>query len=188
MTTYLLPCDCAADVAVTAGQAGGRVTCRQCGRELAVPKFGDLARLRRQEAVVRPGARLWRPAKAVVFLGAIVCAAALLVALWLAPRATSALDERALRAAVLSVDDLTVYRVWSEGLSRERVRRPPADEELALLRQTRFADGLRGVLHIVAACGALAALAAGLRLVLSSLPSGSGGHSGTTAPNVGGRR
>lgn len=153
-----------------------------------MPKLGDLARLCRQEAVVRSSARLWRPAKAVALLGAIVCAGGLLAALWIAPRATGVLDERALRAAVLSVDDLTVYRVWSEGLSRERVRRPPADEELALLRQTRFADGLRGMLHIVAACGALATLAAGLRLFLASPPSGSSVQSGTTAPAAGGQR
>lgn len=171
MTTYLVPCDCSADVAVTAGQAGGRVECRQCGREIAVPKLGDLARLRRQEAAARPHYEAWRPAQAVVFLGAIASAGALLASLWIAPRASGVLDERSLRAAVLAVDDLTAYRVWSEGLSRVGVRRPPADQELALLRQTRFADGMRGGLHLVAACGALAALAAGLRLALAAKPS-----------------
>jgi hypothetical protein len=155
---------------VTAGQAGGRVECRQCGRELAVPKLGDLSRLRRQDAAPRPHGVAWRPAQAVVFLGAIASAAALLASLWIGPRATGVLDERSLRTAVRAVDDLTAYRVWSEGLSRVGVRRPPADEELALLRQTRFADGIRGGLHLVAACGALAVVAAGLRLALAAKP------------------
>ncbi|MEI6239561.1 MAG: hypothetical protein WCR51_04170 [Planctomycetia bacterium] len=188
MTTYLLPCECTADVVVTAGQAGGRVTCGRCGRELLVPKLGDLAAMRRQEAVVPAGNPTWRPAQAAAFLGVIVSAGALLATFWIAPRATGVLDERALRAAVLSADDLTVYRVWSEGLSRTGVRRPPADEELMLLRQSRFADGMRGVLHLVAACGAVAAIAAGLRLALASKPVASGGAPGKTAGHVGAYR
>lgn len=184
MTTYLLPCECSADVAVTAGQAGGRVTCRQCGRELEVPKLGNLARLPRHDAAARPGTVGWRPAQAVVFLGAIASAGALLASLWIAPRATGVLDERALRAAVQSVDDLTAYRVWSEGLARAGVRRPPAEEELALLRQSRFADGMRGILHLVAACGALATLAAGLRLWLAAKPSGSRDKPGNVAEHA----
>jgi hypothetical protein len=78
------------------------------------------------------------------------------------------LDERALRAAVLTVDESTAYRVWSEVLARANVRRPPSEEELALLRRMRFADGMRGVLALVAAGGTLAALAAGVRLMMDT--------------------
>jgi len=168
MTTYLLPCECTADVAVTAGQAGGRVTCGQCGRELGVPKLGDLARLRRKDVAESGRPMTWRPAQAVAFLGTMVAVGAALGAVWIAPRTAGVLDERALRAAVLTVDDLAVYRVWSEGLSRTGVARPPADEELALQRQTRFADSMRGVLGVVAATAALAGLAAGARLLMDS--------------------
>lgn len=110
----------------------------------------------------------WRPAQAVAFLGTMVAVGAALGAVWIAPRTAGVLDERALRAAVLTVDDLAVYRVWSEGLSRTGVARPPADEELALQRQTRFADSMRGVLGVVAATAALAGLAAGARLLMDS--------------------
>lgn len=176
MTAYLLQCECTADVAVMAGQAGGRVICGQCGRELNVPKLGDLGRLRRKDVAESRQPAAWRPAQAVAFLGTIVAVGAALGALWVAPRVTGVLDERALRAAVLAVDDLAAYRFWNDGLSRMGVARPPADEELALLRQTRFADSMRGVLALVAAGGGLAALAAGAWLVMDSKrgPTGAG--------------
>jgi len=43
--SYLLPCDCSARIPVGPGQAGGSVTCPQCGIVTKVPRLGDLARL-----------------------------------------------------------------------------------------------------------------------------------------------
>jgi hypothetical protein len=188
MTTYLLPCECTADVAVTAGQAGGRVTCPQCGREVIVPKLGDLARVRRKEVAEHARTVAWRPAQAVAFLGAIVAAGSLAGALWFAPGTAGVIDEQALRAAVLTVDESTAYRVWSEVLARANVRRPPSEEELALLRRMRFADGVRGVLALVAAGGALAALAAGVRLMMDTKLQGVETQPGEAARRAGASR
>ncbi len=164
MATFLLPCHCSTEVAVTPGQAGGSVACPQCGRSIPVPKLRDLGRLRREDLVDNHAGATWRPAHAVFLLGALLAAASLAGAMWLGRTPAGVVDDAALRSAVLSADDLTVYKAWTEGLSSAGVRRPPADEELALVRRARFADGMRGVLHAVAAGGALAAAGAGLVL------------------------
>jgi hypothetical protein len=161
MTAFFLPCDCSADVVVTAGQAGGSVECPRCGRTLSVPKLRDLGRLRRQDRgdIAPTAAR--HPARAVAILGTILAAASWLGGLWVASGpAPPATDDAMLRSAVLSADDLAIYKVWNEGLARAVVRRPPTAEEEVILRQARFAEGVRGVLNIVAAGAALAAAGA----------------------------
>lgn len=164
MTAFLLACECTADVAVTPGQAGGSVACPNCGRMLSVPKLRDLGRLRRQDAGrITPGPT-WRPTHAVALLGSLVAAACWVAGLWFTPSSAGVVDEALLRSAVLSADDLAIYKVWNEGLFRAGVRRPAADEEQALLRRARFADGVRGVLHTVAVGAALAAAGAALLL------------------------
>ncbi|MFM8379741.1 MAG: hypothetical protein ACKOB1_10510 [Planctomycetia bacterium] len=166
MTAFLLPCECSAEVAVTAGQAGGSVVCPRCGRTLAVPKLRDLGRLRRQDRGESGSRKTWRPTHAVVLVGALVAAASWIGGLWIARDSGVAVDEALLRSAMLSADDLAVYKIWSEGFSRAGVRRPPADEEQVILRRARFADGMRSVLNLVAAGAGLAA--AGAAIVLWS--------------------
>ena len=180
MTAFLLPCDCSADVVVTAGQAGGSVHCPRCGRTLAVPKLRDLGGLERDDHTESPQKSAWRPAHAVVLLGAILAAVSWLGGLWFASGPTRLVDDAVLRSAVLSVDDLAIYKVWTEGLARAGVRRPPADEEQALLRRARFADGMRNVLHVVAAAAALAA--AGAAAVLWSARRPSSGRDAAADP------
>lgn len=166
MTAFLLPCECSAEVAVTAGQAGNSVACPRCGRTLCVPKLRDLGRLRRDDRGAVASVKTWRPAHAVALLGVLLAATAWVGGLWFAQGSAVAVDEALLRSAVLSADDLAIYKVWSEGLSSAGVRRPPADEEQAVLRQARFAEGMRSALNIVAAGAGLAA--AGAVLVLRS--------------------
>jgi len=166
MTAFLLPCECSADVAVTAGQAGGTVACPRCGRTLFVPKLRDLGRLKREDRRAVASVRTWRPAHAVALLGMLLAAAAWVGGLWFARDSAVAVDDALLRSAVLLADDLAIYRVWSDGLSRAGVRRPPADEEQAILRRARFAEGMRSVLNTVAAAAGLAA--AGAAIVLWS--------------------
>lgn len=166
MASYGLPCECGAEITVTAGQAGGRVTCPRCARGVAVPKLRDLAALVRRTHAAEPSGGTWRPAHAVTLLGAIVCATSLAAAAWLGRGPSAAVDERALRAAVMAADDMAVYRGWSGELARATVRRPPADQELAVLRQARFFGSLARGLSVVAAAGFLAALAGGGMLML----------------------
>lgn len=174
MTAFLLPCECSTDVVVTAGQAGGTVTCPQCGRTLAVPKLRDLGQLRQDVHGETLSGTAWRPAHAIALLGALVAAASWVGGLWLGSGSAVAIDEARLRATVLSVDDVAIYKVWSDGLSRAGVRRPPADEEQVLLRRARFADGIRTMLHIVAAGAALASGAAAMTLFGPTRPSSGG--------------
>lgn len=168
MTAFLLPCECSAEVPVTAGQAGGDVACPRCGRTLCVPKLRDLGRLERDDRGPVAAVKTWRPAHAVALLGVLVAATAWAGGLWFARNSTVAVDEALLRAAVLSADDLAIHKIWSEGLSRAGVRRPPADEEQAVLRQARFAESMRSMLNFVAVGAGLAA--AGAAIVLWSAP------------------
>jgi len=179
LMAYLLPCTCSAEVVVTAGQAGGSVDCPRCGRVLSVPKLRDLDGLRRHDTgEIRPVVA-WRPASAVALLGAILALAAWLGAAWLAPDRAGAVDDAVLRSAVLSADDLAIYRVWSEGLSRAGVRRPPAEEEQIVLRRAQYAEGMRSVLHTAAVGAALASAGAMLVLWSAKRPSpGRDAHSG----------
>ena len=147
---------------MTAGQAGGSVACPRCGRALSVPKLRDLGALERHEPGETSPQTTWRPAHAIALLGAIVAVASWLGGLWIARDSAVAVDDALLRSAVLAADDMAIYRVWSEGLSRASVRRPPADEEQVLLRRARFADSMRSVLNIVAAGAGLAAVAAAI--------------------------
>ena len=174
MTTFLLPCECTADVAVNAGQAGGNVVCPRCGRRLSVPKLRDLGRLRRQESALAARGVPWRPAQAVALVGSIIAVGAWLASLWFAPQAAGAIDERSLRSAVLSADDMAIYTIWTEVLAKTGVRRPPSDEENALLRRSGFADGVRSILHLVAGCGAVAAGIAAAMLWCTPKPKAAG--------------
>lgn len=149
---------------MTAGQAGGSVTCPRCGRILSVPKLRDLGALERQEPRETSPRTTWRPAHAIALLGAIVAVASWLGGLWIAWDSAVAVDDALLRSAVLAADDMAIYRVWSEGLARASVRRPPADEEQVLLRRARFADSMRSVLNLVAVGAGLAAAAAAIVL------------------------
>lgn len=167
MTTYGLPCECGAEIPVTAGQAGGHVTCPRCARDVAVPKLRDLGQLGRRESFGVKPAGAWRPAHAATLLGSIIFITALAAATWLDRGPTSAIDEQALRAMILAADDLAVYRGWTGELSRASVYRPPADQELAVLRRARFAGALSRGLSVVAGAGLLAALAGVSMLLLA---------------------
>lgn len=167
ITAFGLPCECGAEIAVTAGQAGGRVTCMSCGREAVIPKLRDLEPFRRQRTVAAQAAGHWKPAHAATLLGSLVFVSAVAGAAWFDRSLSPAVDEGALRAMILSADDLTVYRGWTGELCRARVYRPPADQELAVLRRARFAGALSRGLSVVAGVGLLAALAGGGVLLLA---------------------
>ncbi|NDC55026.1 MAG: hypothetical protein EBZ74_12360, partial [Planctomycetia bacterium] len=140
-TSFLLPCECAADVVVTAGQAGGIARCPRCGRDLAVPRLRDLGRLRRREPD-STAALPWRPAHAAALLGAVVAALALVARSWVGLLPGDGFDEAALRAAVMAADDREIARAWYGGLWRNRVRRLATEEEFRIQWRARFSSGL----------------------------------------------
>lgn len=177
---YLLPCPCSAEVVVTAGQAGGGVDCPRCGRVLSVPKLRHLREQGREDPGDTAPVVAWRPASAVALVGAILALAAWLGAAWLAPGRAGAVDDAALRSAVLSADDVAIYKEWSDRLCRAGVRRPPADEEEIVLRRARVVEFMRSALHTVAVGAALAA--AGAMLVLWSAKRPSPGRDARPGP------
>lgn len=173
MKTFLLPCACSADIPVSAGQAGGRVTCPSCGRAVDVPKLRELGQLHEQKKPPESQTR-WSPSHAVLLAGAVVAAIAWLASVLVLPRTGSVIDPAALRAAVEAASDQDIYKAWKQGLSRSGVQRPPTDEEQRFLRTSRFSDGVSRGLQIVAALGAIAAAAAAMKVFAQ--PASGGGR------------
>lgn len=172
MKTYLLPCSCSVDIPVSAGLAGGRVNCPSCGRAIDVPKLRELSRLQERPAPVVTQTR-WSPAHAVLLAGAAAAVIAWAASLLILPRTDSAVDLAAIRAAVRSAPDEDIYRVWKQGLSRSGVDRPPTPEEEKRLRASRFSEGVSRGLNILGGLGAVAAIAAALRVFAQPAAGGS---------------
>jgi hypothetical protein len=173
MKIFLLPCDCSADIPVSAGLAGGRVNCPSCGRAVDVPKLRELGQLREQQRAVAEQTR-WSAAHAVLLAGTAVAAIAWAASLLVLPRTNSVVDPAAIRAAVQAASDQDIYRAWKQGLSRSGVQRPPTDEEQKLLRTSQFSGGVSRGLQILGALGALAAVAAAIKVV--GQPAAGGGR------------
>jgi len=173
MKIFLLPCPCTADIPVSAGLAGDRVTCPSCGRAVDVPKLRELGQLRTQERA--PALQThWSAAHAVLLAGAALAAISWTASLLVLPRAGIAVDPAAIRAAVQAAPDQDIYRAWKQGLSRSGVQRPPTEEEQKLLRTSQFSGGVSRGLQMLGVLGALAATAAAIRV--SGKPAAGGGR------------
>ena len=83
-TVYLLPCSCGEKLQVDRSQAGLSVPCR-CGATLSIPTLRGFAELERPDQIEPTPPRTWGARQAVLFLGTLVSAAALLAVggLWL---------------------------------------------------------------------------------------------------------
>ena len=131
-----------------------------------------LARLRERPAPLSTQTR-WSPAHAVLLAGAALAVIAWASSLLVLPRTDSAVDLAAIRAAVRSAPDEDIYRVWKQGLSRSGVDRPPTPEEEKRLRASRFSEGVSRGLNILGGLGAVAAIAAALRVFAQPAAGGS---------------
>jgi hypothetical protein len=185
MKKFLLRCECAADIAVGAGQSGGRATCPACGRSVAVPKLRELERLRELVPDTVAARPRWSPAHAVALLGtvvAVVAWAAAMIMTGSTPR--GAVDLDAYRAAVNAASDSQVYAAWKRG-TYDSVQRPPTRDEEKLQQTFRFAGGISRTLQIIGGLGALTALVGGAAAVAgraSGTPVASS-RSGPSVPN-----
>lgn len=159
------------DIPVSAGLAGGRVSCPSCGREVDVPKLRDLSRLREQPSAV-PTQTRWSAAHAVFFAGAALAAVSFVAAALVLPRTDTAVELDGIRAAVRAAPDQDIYKAWKQGLARSGVARPPTSEEQRLLRTSRFAIEVSRWLQLLGGLGALAAAAAGVRAFTQSAAGG----------------
>lgn len=174
---YLLPCTCAHRVPVGAGQAGGRVACPACGRELDVPRLRDLG----SYAVTRPAdaaaaVRPVGPARGV----AIAAAAVAVVAGSLAASVVhlggffcrQPPGPTMIRAAVEAAPPVQVQAMW-QTLSKTGVRRPVTDEEFRLQQFAAHAAGVAWFLWAVAGAAAVIA-AVGTAMAMSARRGASG--------------
>jgi hypothetical protein len=149
--TFLLPCaGCACEIEVVAGQAGGQVECRSCGRRNDVPKFRDLGQLRIKSQVVSSQAS-WGLAQAVA-------------SAWVGSVPTAAFDSNQIRANIEAGDDAALYQSLRD-YARSSVDRPPMVGEVLLQRQSLFVQGISRTLYAIGGLGALAAIAAGLAML-----------------------
>jgi hypothetical protein len=150
--TFLLPCaGCACEIEVVAGQAGGQVECRSCGRRNDVPKFRDLGQLRIKSQVVSSQAS-WGLAQAVALAGVACATLAWGAAAWVGSVPTAAFDSNQIRANIEAGDDAALDR-------------PPMVGEVLLQRQSLFVQGISRTLYAIGGLGALAAIAAGLAML-----------------------
>ena len=161
---FLLPCEaCRLEIDVVAGQAGGEVTCPACGRRNRVPKFRDLGQLR-VKAESSVAASRWGMPQAVALAGMACAAIFWATAAWVGAVPKAAIDPDMVRANIEAGDDKALYQSLQD-YSRASVERLPINGEVALQRQTRFAQGMSQTLYAIGGLGAVAAAAAGLAAV-----------------------
>ncbi len=107
-TEYLLPCTCGHKLAVDRSQAGLSAPCPQCGAELTIPTLRGLDRLERAEPEAGQSAQDWGLRQAVIFLGCVISATALMAAaiLWVTRPIYPQEYQDALIEAAGSTDDI----------------------------------------------------------------------------------
>ena len=166
MNGFLLPCGCGADIPVTGAQAGGRVTCRSCGREEQVPKFRDLAKLRVAAAssaapATRSG-RVWTAMHTLFLAGSLLAASCGLGSLTITPPEAEMFDSDTLRASVMKAPTDEVLAAWKTRLAPAGIDRPLTEQEAKAHARTNFYTYLRDGLRGAAAIGVLVAVVGGL--------------------------
>jgi len=160
---YRLRCRCSADLHVSPGQAGTRLTCPACGTAVDVPRLRDL------QAVASPvtagSRRRWRRSNARCFAGSAIAATAGFVAATLSDGFALGRvllpDDAMIRSAVQAADPATIHKAWL-GLRAAGVDRGAIPEELRVQRATRVAGRIRGMLWGVAMVGLALAVAGAL--------------------------
>ena len=131
MTRLLLPCECSADVAVTAGQAGGqRRLSRAAAARVDVPRLRDLAAAGQPTRRGRTRPRLAHAARGLLLAGRSMAPSPAVAALTVGRIAAwffrSLPDATPIRAAVLSRAPSTIYSrlAVARGVGRAAARPP----------------------------------------------------------------
>jgi hypothetical protein len=159
MKTFLLPCSCTTEIAVTSGQAGGRVACPSCGRSLVVPKLRELSGLQELPTANEGSLAGWSPLQALALGSAALALLSLAASVLVTPR-QSGVSAQAIRAATLAASDQAVYQFWKVGLAKSGVRRQPSEMERKLQQREKFFGGITRVFRGVAAVAGIASAAA----------------------------
>ncbi len=114
MRSFEVRCACSAAIPVTAGQAGGVVTCPACGAAVRVPRLGDLRPTANAAADRMAGGSRWSVGHACVLAGGLVAGLATLAGWGVtvsAPR-TPPVNEAGIRAAVEASNLEAVLAAW----------------------------------------------------------------------------
>lgn len=176
---YLLPCDCSARIPVGAGQAGGTVTCPQCGSARKVPRLGDLAQLEVAAAAPQPARRRWTILHAVTAAGVVTAvvsaAAAWGIDAFNGASTRSFLNPDVIRESMKAADAAEAYRGW-QAFSRGGIRRPPQAVEVKLERMERATGRIADVFRGLALVGLAIAVGGGAGLFATGRDAGGTGR------------
>lgn len=179
MSAFLLPCTCGSDIRVTRAQAGGTTTCPSCGREAAVPKFRDLARLKvagAEPAATRGGReRPWTVLHTMLLAGTLIAAACALGSQSFVPPEVEMFAPDKVRESVLRAPTDEVLSTLRTRLAVSGIDRPPTETESKTKARSDFYYRLRDGLRLTAAIGAATAVAGALGLLLRGRGTGAGG-------------
>lgn len=162
MPSFLLPCDCGADISVTSSQAGGLAICPACGREEPVPRLRDLGKLRVATAPRGKGeanaGRRFTGLHGLVVAGGLLAATAGLLSVSFSIPEVDLFDDATIKSSVMKAPTDEVYTAWATRLAHASVDRPPTDQEAKMKARADYYITLRNGLRAAAALGALAAL------------------------------
>jgi len=168
MSSFLLRCDCGADIAVTTAQAGGSADCPSCGRSAAVPRLRDLSALPRGGAATsrRPAARRpWTLFHTLLLVGALVGLGCWMVSMSFRPPEMEWVAGDKIRSSVMQASVDEVYTMFRTRLVPAGADRPPTAEEMRMRDRADFYGSIRDGLRIAAAVGAAAAALGGIGLL-----------------------
>ena len=173
--SFLMPCACAARVPVTAGQAGGRVRCPACGREIDVPRFRELAAfaVEQPRTVAGPASGM---ARGLVVAGMSLAVIAALLAIALVPVGGRFFRQpppiALIREAVAGASLADIHAAW-QSMARSGVGRPATAEELRIQQFAAHAAGVARLLWGASGVGLVVALA-GAAVAAARRSSGAG--------------
>lgn len=176
MSAFLLPCTCGRAIRVTTAQAGGMIVCPECGRDQAVPKLRDLARLERagtsMPGTASRGDRPWTLFHTLLLAGTLLAAGFGLGSLTFIPPEVERFDADAIRDSVIRAPTSEVLAALRTRLVPTGIDRPPTDLEAKSQKRSDFYHRLRDGLRLAAMAGAALALLGGIGMLLGRRPSG----------------
>ena len=181
MNAFLLPCVCGSEIPVTAAQAGGSAPCPTCGRQAAVPKYRDLARLRRGDERTAPASPRrrapWTVFHTMLLLGSMLAVGCGLGSLSFVPPEVEMFDGATIRDSVLRAPTDEVLSVLRTRLQSSGVDRPPTEMEAKTRARSDYYYRLRDGLRLAAGAGLASALIGALGLLLARNRGAGGGES-----------
>jgi hypothetical protein len=167
MNAFLLPCGCGADNFVTGAQAGGQIRCEACGRDLPIPKFRDLGKLRPAAQLDRPSGSVgrWSAMHTLLLVGGLLAAASGLGSLTITPPSAEVFDSPTLRDSVMGSPTAVVYEAWKIRLDPTGIDRPLSEMESKAKSRSDFYTNLRNGLRAAAVLGLTGAVLGSLGII-----------------------